>query len=342
VLVMLVGLLMVKWVPQWLAHEDLRGKDAAEDEGRVRTAVLAMLAGLLAGVGAYYTHRSFGLNRAGQITERFTRAIDQLGSPEIDVRLGGIYALERIARDSADDHPQVIEVLTAYVREHAPWHPARADGTLRAAGVEGLAVGLTAIEALERIARDSALNRNEARKDSGQGHAADDASESSDAPRPPTDVQATLSVLGRRDRSQDKPGFRLNLARTDLRGVVLNEGDEAHLEGVDLMQAHLEGADLTQAHLEGASLPEAHLEGADLSQAHLEEADLALAHLEGASLTQAHLEEAYLPEAHLEGAYLANAHLEGANFTKAYYDDRTFWPKDFDPTLAGARVASGS
>ena len=33
----------------------------------------------------------------GQITERFTRAIEQLGSDKIAIRLGGIYALERVA-----------------------------------------------------------------------------------------------------------------------------------------------------------------------------------------------------------------------------------------------------
>ncbi len=38
------------------------------------------------------------LNREGQITHRFTRVIDQLGQTgdeKLDVRLGGIYALER-------------------------------------------------------------------------------------------------------------------------------------------------------------------------------------------------------------------------------------------------------
>lgn len=38
--------------------------------------------------------------RAGQLADRYTRAIDQLGSATVDVTIGGIYALERIARDS--------------------------------------------------------------------------------------------------------------------------------------------------------------------------------------------------------------------------------------------------
>jgi hypothetical protein len=38
----------------------------------------------------------------------------------LEVRLGGIYALERIARDSPTDHWTIIEVLSTYVRENSP------------------------------------------------------------------------------------------------------------------------------------------------------------------------------------------------------------------------------
>jgi hypothetical protein len=69
---------------------------------------------------------TFNLSREGQITDRFTKAIEQLGSlddkgkPKLEIRLGGIYALERIARDSERDHTVIMEVLTTYVREHSP------------------------------------------------------------------------------------------------------------------------------------------------------------------------------------------------------------------------------
>src|SRR5215210_693729 len=66
----------------------------------------------------------------GQITERFTRAIDQLGATDdkgkkkVEIRLGGIYALERIAKDSPErDYSTIMEVLMAYVWENAPWPP---------------------------------------------------------------------------------------------------------------------------------------------------------------------------------------------------------------------------
>jgi len=56
----------------------------------------------------------------GKITDRFSKAVELLGSDKLDTRLGGIYALERIARDSQKDHWTVMEVLTAFVRENAP------------------------------------------------------------------------------------------------------------------------------------------------------------------------------------------------------------------------------
>jgi hypothetical protein len=69
----------------------------------------------------------------GQVTDRYTKAIEQLGSDKIDVRTGGIYALERIAHDSAKDHPVVMEMLTAFIREHSreQWPPPDHQGQTR-------------------------------------------------------------------------------------------------------------------------------------------------------------------------------------------------------------------
>ena len=73
--------------------------------------------------GAGVHRAELTLSREGQVTDRYTKAIEQLGSDELDVPIGGIYALERVARDSARDHPTAMEVLTAFIREHSrePW-----------------------------------------------------------------------------------------------------------------------------------------------------------------------------------------------------------------------------
>src|SRR6516225_7491684 len=72
------------------------------------------------------TNKLAGLTEQGQLTDRYSKAIEQLGSDKLDVRIGGIYALERIARDSPRDHPTIMEVLAAFIREHSRehWPPA--------------------------------------------------------------------------------------------------------------------------------------------------------------------------------------------------------------------------
>jgi hypothetical protein len=86
----------------------------------VRSTLLQAPAGLALAGGLYFTAQTLRLNREGQITDRFTRAIEQLGDAKVDVRLGGIYALERTAKSSAEDHGPIMEVLTAYAASTLP------------------------------------------------------------------------------------------------------------------------------------------------------------------------------------------------------------------------------
>jgi Pentapeptide repeats (8 copies) len=144
-------------------------------------------------------------------------------------------------------------------------------------------------------------------------------------PRLPTDVQAVLSVLGRRVTAhEDGTHFRLDLRRTDLRGadlngVCLNRANlfEAHLEAATMQAARLAHADLRGAWLDNADLVDADLRGADLREAHLDGTYMVEARLEGADLGGAHLAGAYLGGASLQGADLGGAHLDGAYMYKA-------------------------
>ena len=63
----------------------------------------------------------------GQVTQRFTTAVEQLGHTDSSVRLGALYALEALAHDSAGDRPAITDVVCAYARHHSiRRHP---DGT---------------------------------------------------------------------------------------------------------------------------------------------------------------------------------------------------------------------
>ena len=298
-----VGSAVVVWKgPAWqlAAWNDLLSRrDLLRAENELRqTALLGVLAlGLAVWLflgwrraraaedAARATAQLLAAAEAGRRTERLSRALEQLAHHEAQVRLGAVYVLEGLARESADLHWPVTEVLCAFVRERAPWEEDR---------------GVPA--------------------------------------RFGSDVQAALTVIGRRRRELDRAGDALDLRRSDLRGADLKGLDlrgaclaEVHLEEASLAGAQLDGADLRQAHLGRADLVEANLRGANLREADLEAAYLVEAHLENADLVGAHLEGAYLGGAYLEGADLGNAHLDGAYLYKAHLNGAS---------LQGARVLS--
>ncbi|MBL1109725.1 pentapeptide repeat-containing protein [Streptomyces sp. 5-8] len=51
-----------------------------------------------------------------RITELYTKAVEQLGSPQAPVRLGGLYALERLGQAAADHRQTIVDVICAYLR----------------------------------------------------------------------------------------------------------------------------------------------------------------------------------------------------------------------------------
>jgi hypothetical protein len=60
-------------------------------------------------------------DRQRRISESFSKAVEQLASDKLEARLGGIYTLERISRESQEQYWPVMEILTAFLRENARW-----------------------------------------------------------------------------------------------------------------------------------------------------------------------------------------------------------------------------
>jgi hypothetical protein len=238
-------------------------KDRVATESGFRQTLVQMVGGAALLGGLYFTagtlwtsqetlrinQKTLETTQQGQITDRFTKAIEQLGDKDrLMVRLGGIYALERIARDSERDHLAVMEVLTAFLRENPVAHQ------------ETLIMPMTSQEQ-ERLkpppdiqAILTVLRRRTRWYGNGETQ-----------PLNLQEVQIQNADLTRAHLE------RANLAR-------------AHLEGAKLGEAHLEQAWAINAHLEWANFNTAHLEGAVLALARLERADFTNAHLEGATL----------------------------------------------------------
>ena len=51
-----------------------------------------------------------------RITELYTKAVEQLGNDKAPVRLGGLYALERLAQDNLAQRQTIVNVICAYLR----------------------------------------------------------------------------------------------------------------------------------------------------------------------------------------------------------------------------------
>ena len=164
-------------------------------------------------------------------------ALALLGARQPEVRVGAIYALERAATRSADDHPVVMSVLAAFVREHS--HPAQPD-VQAALTVIGRRASDRDREPIDLTGADLARLR-----------------------LPGADLAGARLARAR---------FRA----ADLHGAALGGADltGADLALADLTGADLAGADLTAADLTGARLAGAYLVGATLTRATLASADL--------------------------------------------------------------------
>lgn len=242
------------------------------EEWKVWIAAFGVLATVLAGVGLYLTYRSGQeqqqLNTERLVTDRFAKAVEQLGNGTIDVRIGAIYSLERIARDSPKDHWTIMEVLTAFVRNKSPlpkgyWRP-------------GLEQELPEVTADMQSALTVIGRRRSENDPLGQR----------------LDLRSTnlrgAWLVGANLRGADFLSatlFSANLEDANLEFANLNQSNlgragfsGANLRGASLIYANLiDGilfdANLTNANLEGAYLT-AYVKGANLQGANLQRADL--------------------------------------------------------------------
>jgi uncharacterized protein YjbI with pentapeptide repeats len=317
------------WIPRWLypplTETSLRNvADAAKVQelkdarlklqNDARTTMLQGLGAVLvltgAGIGVSMTlrqvratldqisaatrasHDQLKLSEQRQFTDRYTKAVDQLDDHRaVAVRLGGLYALERIARDSPDDRKAITEVLCAFARTAPrPEPPAAAKGAVPSdpPATDATPVGTPAAEPVALTQR---------------------------AP----DVQAAVAILGQWWERLHEPPPVPDLHDADLRGADLGG---ARLQGANLRGAQLQGANLRDAQLQGANLHGAQLQGANLRDAQLQgavlhDAQLQRANLDGAQLRYALLAGAQLQQVDLNGAQLQRADLRGAQLQRA-------------------------
>ena len=218
------------------------------------------------GIAIWVAYRRSVISQLGLLNERYQKGAEMLGSEVLAVRLGGIYALQRLVEDHPKQyHVQVMRLFCAFVR-NPPVDKDR-DDNARPTGTE----------------REPNIKDYQVRED----------------------VQEAMTAIGTRSDAdvelEKKAEFSPDLSGAYLPFVRLFK---ANLTDADLTDARFYPENLTvqeqyknaellmaDAYLQGANLSNAFLTGADLTCADLS-ANLSNTILVGANLTDAFLSRA--------------------------------------------------
>jgi uncharacterized protein YjbI with pentapeptide repeats len=238
----------------------------------------------------------------GMITERIMKAVEGLGAekiikdeqgektvPNLEVRIGAIYSLERIAQDSLRDHIQIMEILCAYVRENAP-------------------AGLSKTKP-KNLGLSSFILR----------HPISTWAQELSPPR--VDLQVILDVLGRRTRIQIQSernakshfntiGYRLDLRRTCLQA---SDFTGKNFDYARFSDSSLDGATLNGAYFRNASFSRARLHGVVAANVDMQNCDLFKAQLEAVTFKDVNLRGAELYVTNFDFSRLYSVQFKGSS-----------------------------
>ena len=349
----------------YLSTDILKAYSNGEESKNIRSTILMLTALLgVSGIPLFIWRTNIAQSQASTArdrayTELFTKAIEQLGAekpakkvimgedqtpttvddyvPNIEVRIGAIYALERIMKDSEKDAPAIVDTLAAYVRENCgepkleckipqhneykttsewirsiklyvgnPWRP-----------IEG-----SLVSRARELSKQSQVNR--------------------------ADIKTALEIIGNRPKwLKDPKLFRYRVTKSpDLRNVNFQGWDLSHfdLSHCDLRGANMQGTILQNTKFQSANMAFAKLQGSNCESAKMHKVNFQLACLQGAILSSAILNGALLDSSELqcadlsftdfeEEATLINLQMQGAILKGITFNEAIFYHNNIQETV---------
>ena len=252
-LVLVIGVFL-----SWLYWEDLRGDQESlsttiRNLGLVIGGVIAIL---LAVWRSRVAERQADTSQQSLLNARYERGAEMLGNDVLSVRLGGIYALQRLAWEHPDQyHIQIMHLFCSFAR-NPPGSAKR------------IVYQYAENELTRRLREDvqAVMNAIGARSKTGLG-----------LEKAAEDFQLDL-------RDADLHGA--SLRRANLAGAVLIRAElgRTDLQEADLSRSNLGFANLDLAMLAGAKLSGADLLGTNLSRTFIQHTDFSFAGFQGANL----------------------------------------------------------
>ena len=239
----------------------------------------------------------------GLITDRINKATeglgknDENGKPIIEVRLGALYSLERIAQDSIRDHMQIIKILCAYARHNGGLQD-KAEKPR-----EDVIAAVTIIGQRDRWPNGRRLIRRES-------------------------LEAYHLDL------RDCDLRNINIYRANLSNALLDGADlrGAELQSIELLHATLKNADLRGAKLFSGNIKYTRFDKADLSDAKFGNANLENAGFTGTIMIKTDFSNANMTKAYIVNANMSNARFSFTKFNQAWFEKTNMTGANFHNT----------
>jgi len=257
----------------------------------------------------------------GQVTERFTRSIEHLGTDQVGIRLGGLFALEALAHDAPERMAATVyEILVASLRE---WTRPQPGDDPKAPIAKQRRIG-TDVETVLLILRrqrhffDTHVESLPQGKDVGSG---------------PHLIGTDLT--------------RAWLVGADLRNATITEADFSHatITGTDFADATITSTSFTRATIAGTDFTDATINstsfgratianteynGAMINSTGFGRATISRTYFEGAEIADTRFVRAKITASAFFDASLADVRFVGATMTKPYFSNALILRGRFD------------
>lgn len=279
---LVVGVLYVLLMPGAADHvsspeiTNLQGKDRVDAVNTTKQLVLAAAGGLLAAVGVVVGARTYAANSRSQVTDRFVKAIGLLSSSSkgSDEKLGGIYSLQHIMTESPQEHEVVVEILSAYIREHS---------------AENLVIPYV----------DARVHPDDWTPDDHEEQERASAS----------DIKAAAAVIARRPNRDEKVVIDWSGAKLFMVDLYNGRFEDAHFRGAHLYKCYFENAILNKVVFDQCVVSEV-----DFSQAEMKDSSLYDSRFIQCDFTGVKLDKSRLKDVRLDRSTFSISSARGAKF----------------------------
>ena len=319
IILVIVGVFVAAASWDWLSEQPAMAVSNGENARNVGFLIAGVLALVFAVWRAIVAERQANASRTqaataqeGQLNDQYQRGAEMLGSGVLAVRLGGIYALQRLAEENTDlYHIQIMRLFCAFAKNPTDTETANIWEERRGAGLTTWPRLRADLQAIVSFIGDRSA--------------------------------AARTIEQSAEFTVDLSETRLNgvdMAGMDMTGVRFFETE---LIDADMTDTILVGAELTGANLHKAVIEDADCSHVKLFRATLTQCSVGDTNFLGAQLGLADCSRAELMDCNFSGANLGNANLYQANFEGSIFSGTQFnalaWPKTLEEQVGVSALA---